>query len=606
MILLLLLVLVLLGGGVLGVAALTRRRAGSMGAPGTGRSAETGGQSVRRFFQYLLLTGLLVAAASGVTGLLGRLLDLGRTLVDGGGGLALQLALTVVALPLWLLLAWWTHRRAATEPAELRSLGWATYLTLVSLISLIVAMVGWYRLLTTAVGVSEFRADAIALPLVWTLVWAGHRWWARLGTPREHLLPLVLLGSVIGLATAATALVSLLGASLRILTGLSGASLIGTGTEPLLRAGALLAVGAVVWAVYWLRDALGRPRGTGWLVVVLLVGVGVGLITALGSLSVLGYDVLVWLVGDPSSTSASEHFRHTPDRVGAAVVGLLVWWYHQEVLGAGRAVARTEVRRVYEYLMAAIGLLAASSGLVMVLVTLLEAIAARSQLVVGGSALNALLAALVLLAVGTPVWAWHWRLAQRARAADPEGELASVTRRTYLLVLFGVAGVAAVVALITIVYLVLEDALEGGGLDAETIRRVRFALGILLTAGLLSAYHWTIFRSDRDESASLTATATPAAAGGWRGNVLLVGAADGTVAQEVARRTGASVQLVRRLDAEVVPWSVDDVVTAVDAAVTARDHAGVAAEGAGAGAPAAGDLIVLAERDGLRVLRVAP
>ena len=161
--------------------------------------------------------------------------------------------------------------------------------------------------------------------------------------------------------------------------------------------------------------------------------------------------------------------------------------------------------------MSAVGLLAAAGGLVMVLVTVVEAIAVEGDLVVEGSAVNTLLAALVLLAVGIPLWLWHWRLAQRARGADAVGELRSVTRRTYLLVLFGVAGIAAVIALLVLVYLVLTDVLEGDG-GVETLRGIRFPLGILLTTSLLSAYHWTIFRSDREASERLTTSTagTPA------------------------------------------------------------------------------------------------
>ena len=71
-----------------------------------------------------------------------------------------------------------------------------------------------------------------------------------------------------------------------------------------------------------------------------------------------------------------------------------------------------------------------------------------------------------------------------------------------------------------------------------------------------------------------------------RGHVLLVGAADATVADELARRTGATVQLVRRTDDGAVPWSVDDLVAAVDG-------------------DARGDLVVVSEADGLRVIPVA-
>ena len=123
----------------------------------------------------------------------------------------------------------------------------------------------------------------------------------------------------------------------------------------------------------------------------------------------------------------------------------------------------------------------------------------------------------------------------------------------------------------------------GDGLDGETARRTRFALGILVSATLVSAYHWNVFRSDREHApAPVAAPAAPVP----RGHVLLVGAADATVADELARRTGATVQLVRRIDDGVVPWSVDDLVAAVDA-------------------DARGDLVVIAEADGLRVIPVA-
>ncbi|SOC51426.1 DUF5671 domain-containing protein [Ornithinimicrobium cerasi] len=573
-------------GAVVLVVVLVRRRGSGPGqapvqAPGSGAG-------VRRFFQYLLLVGLLLAAASGVTGLLGRLLDTGRTLATDDATLALQLALALVALPLWGLLAWWTARRAAADPSELRSAGWTAYLTIVGLVSLVTAMVGWYQTLTIAVGAQPFRSGAVALAVVWTLVWAGHRWWGR-PTPQEQLRPLVLLGALAGLLTAAAGLADLVARTTEELTGLGGDPIVGGGADPLLRAAALAAVGTAVWAVYWLRDASRGPRGTAWLTLVLLVGVGGGLLAAISALSVLGYDVLVWLVGEPRAATAAEHFADAPDELGTVVVGLLVWWYHRAVLDAGRRVpgGRTEVRRVYEYVMAAVGLLAASSGLVMILVTLVEAIAARGDLVVGGSALNALLAALVLLAVGIPVWLWHWRLAQGARRSDPAPELRSVTRRTYLLVLFGVAFVAAVVALITLAYLVLEDALAGS-LDTETMRRIRFALGILVTTSLLSAYHWTVFRSDRQDLAAIEpGTGTGAAPQPVRRTVVVVGELDAAGRAELAARAGAIVQVWRSDAGPGVPPTVDQLAAAVE------------------GAPE-GDVLVLAVDGQPRALTVHP
>ncbi|MDQ3382267.1 MAG: hypothetical protein M3519_00505, partial [Actinomycetota bacterium] len=134
-------------------------------------------------------------------------------------------------------------------------------------------------------------------------------------------------------------------------------------------------------------------------------------------------------------------------------------------------------------------------------------------------------------------------------------EHASPTRRIYLLVLFGLGGVAAVIALLTGVYLLLEDAFAGT-FGAETIRSMRFAAGVVVTTAAISAYHWTIYRADRER--------TPEEVRGAR-FVLLVGDSDPEVAREVAKRTGGQVQAWRRADRGGRPWSVEEVMSSIQA-----------------------------------------
>lgn len=575
---------------VVGIVVVVQRR----GQAGDGSNGITG-HSVRRFFHYLLLAGLLFAAATGVAGLFGRVLDPSEPgesiIISDDSLLALQLTLTAVALPLWLGLGWWTLRRLRSDPGEARSVTWAAYLTLVGIVSLLVAMTAWHEALTVVAdrltgtagtggwsGSSGSRiARALARAVVWTGVWGVHLWWGARVTRPSHLRVERLLGALIGLGTAAVGLADTLTPALRELVGLSGQSLLDRTLSDVLEGAALLLVGGLAWAVYWVLSLSRGERDTGWLAYVLLAGVGAGLLTAVGAASALLYTVLVWLVGSPASRDVLDNFSGAPRMLALVLVGLLVWWYHQEVLGTRRARERTEVRRVYEYLMAAVGLAAAGSGLVMVLVTIVEAIAAGRDLVVGGSALNALLGAVVLLGVGLPVWWWHWRRAQGARSRHPDEEVASPARRFYLLVLFGLMGIAAVVALITLVYLVLDDVLAGG-VDAETLRRIRFPLGILVTTSLLSAYHWTVFRADRDVVPEMSlaggrAADTPVDApveapveGHRRRTALVVAPSGGTgddgdvsaLASQLQERSGFDVQVLRRTDAGPAPWSVDE------------------------------------------------
>ena len=228
----------------------------------------------------------------------------------------------------------------------------------------------------------------------------------------------------------------------------------------------------------------------------------------------------------------------------------MVWWYHRTVLEEAGPVAggRTEIRRVYEYLMAGIALLAAAGGLTMAVAALIEAARGSSAVLVGQSAVNSLLAAATLLLVGGPVWWFFWRAIQSAARALPEAEHTSPTRRIYLFVLFGLGGVAAVIALLIGVYLLFEDTLAGT-FGTETIRSMRYAVGVLLTSGTVSAYHWTVYRAEREQVA---------VTGHGPRFVLLVGPPDPQIARAVARSTGGRVQAWPRADGGGSPWSLEE------------------------------------------------
>lgn len=549
---------------------------------------------VRRFFQYLLLYALLAVAAAGLVGLVTPLIERSPTLVSGSADLARSITFTVIGVPIAVGLGLWTRRRIVRDPQEVRSLGWAAYLTVASLTALVASVVAMITVLEWAVGVQDYSASALATLLVWGPLWAAHWWIGRRLTPAHRLQLLVLVGSLIGLLTAATGLAALLGASFESLFALRGEALVTIGKDPTRSAAVQLVVGAGVWVVHWVAAGLGSRRGTLWLIYVLLVGAAGGLLAALSGFSFTGYEVLVWLVGNPEAASAASHFYAVPSTLALAVVGLVVWWYHRAVLALGEAPGRSETRRVYDYLMSGVGLVAAAAGLTMILVAGIEALAGTGDLLLGGGAVNALLAALTLLVVGVPVWWVHWRRCQRptGQSASPESgpevsstgastrrELASPTRRIYLLLLFGVSGVVSVIALLIGVYLVIDDALTGE-LGAETLRSTRFAFGLLVTTGTISAYHWTIYRADRRRAAAQGAVAP-----GQDRWVLLVGPADADLAEAVAARTGSAVQIARPVVATTDPWTVENVVQAIESA-------------------GPGDLLVLADPAGPHALRV--
>ncbi|TQM58062.1 DUF5671 domain-containing protein [Humibacillus xanthopallidus] len=536
--------LVVIVVGVVAVVAAVRK------ASSHDRAAPGDGHAIRRFFQYLVLFGLLVVTANGLTGLLGRAFGAEAFLVDDAD-LALSLAFTVVGLPLFTGVALWSRRNLKRDPAEAQSFGWAAYVTLAALLSLTMAADALSATVQGWLGARPNGAEALAALVVWGAIWGAH-WWIHLRlVPAPHSRVHHLGGSLVGLITAVTGLVVLAGAVLQQLVGM-GSQIVPSLRDQLISGAVGLVVGALVWALYWLRTASREERSPLWFGYVLLVG-GAGLVMAIVAASTVLYTTLVWLIGDPEFTDALRHFVDAPTAAAVALVGVAVWWYHQSVLGQSPVTARTEVRRVYEYLMSAIGLLAAGVGLTLLVVAGIEAAVGSEVVVIGSSAVNTLLLAGTLLVVGAPVWWFFWHRIQRCVAADPAAELASPTRRIYLLLLFGLGGVAAVVSLLVGVYLLFQDLVQGT-FGPETIRAMRIPIGILLSTGAIAGYHGAVYRSGRE--------LVPHAGAHGPRYVLLVGPADPEIAHAVAHETGGRVQ-AWTTETGGEAWSIEDVMTAI-------------------------------------------
>ncbi len=505
------------------------------------------GHTVRRFFQYLLLYALLIVGALGLSGLLGRALDTSSLVVGNQTDLARNLSFAVVGIPLYIVLALWTRRKFAEDQSEAKSFAWGLYTTLTCLTSLVIGMFALHEMVAWAVRTNDYRGSALARLIVWGAVWGSH-WWIHLrvspaGSSRAHHL----LGSLIALGTVVVGFDQLISAAMQRAWHFGGDTLFPSQGNLILKGAATLIVGAPVWYLYWIRNYSKSTRDPLWIGYVLLVGVGGGIVMAVVSASTVLYSTLVWLIGDSGPATAAIHFQNVPVAAGLIVVGTLTWWYHHAVLEAGRVetgkAARTEVQRIYEYLMSGVGLLAAAGGVAMILVALLEAWTS-SAVIAGSGAKNALLAAATLLIVGGPVWGIYWRRIQRAVKVFPSEEHLSPTRRVYLFILFGLGGIVAVVTLLVGVFFLFDDIFKGN-FGIETLRRIRFALSILMATAAIATYHWFVYRSER----GLISTSN-------RGPkyVLLIGQKDAELVHSISRLTGGRVQSWLRTDEPVADW----------------------------------------------------
>ncbi|MBX3051728.1 MAG: hypothetical protein KF753_09660 [Caldilineaceae bacterium] len=440
---------------------------------------------IRRFYLYAVVVASLWV-------MLATFDDLTRVLTDAvwaGTGLrvgdasylrdtiARSVGALLVATPLFLV-HWYFVRRALELDAErlsaLRKLA-LYFLTLFALVMAGMHLYQWlYQASALLLGESLSGFGIASLPGHWLyravmlLVSGGLGWFllaqlhadgdaghesGRAGTMRR------LFQTIVGLSGFGVALVggaNLLQVPLRLALERGDSSQLTVGDfawAQMAAAGiASLLVGLLIWRINWrawdrLIAARSEEAATALRRFYLYAATLIAAATAVTPAALLLNDILRRLLGYPSGSPLDA--LATP--VSLIVLGVIAWRWHwgqvqAEAARYGDSPESANVRRLYYYLVAAIGLVLLWIGLVDLLRLLLD------TLFVGGWALDEFRAGqatngLSLLAVGAPVWVIHWRTVQRAaegEAATARAERRSGPRRAYL---YGVALAGALLIL---------------------------------------------------------------------------------------------------------------------------------------------------------------
>lgn len=499
--------------------------------------------TLRRLILYVLLFALVVIAAIGLSGLLGRLFSTGAVLATADvSGLSRSLAFTLIGGPL-AALAWWLVWKRLDDDAERTSPGWEVYLTAMYAVSLIVSVTSLLGMADSFIGRQDSDwYTSLSNGLVWAAVWVWHRWmWRHPAKHPDNLddVPAVIgwvFGLVVGAVAAMNALGSLLDVAIRGSVALTPA--VESWWQPVVRALIWAIGGAIVWWWHWFKGG-GRRQQTA-LADVALIGAGIFAagITALAGAGVVIF-VLLRMVFDRGE-STSELLAPLGTAIAAMTVGALVWRYHR-ISGTRRSPA---TRRASRLVTSGVALAAAASGIgVLINATLAMAVSPLA----GGGMRTLLLGGLSSLIVGGPVWWLAWQPTRQPHTGDavPPG------RRVYLIAFFGISAVVAVIALLVIGYRLFEFLLgeiSGGSL----VDRIRAPFGLLVAAGFVSAYHFALWRRER----ALLAAAAPKA--GTIDQVTLVTSSDAeTLSKAVTAATGARVTVWRMADAGGQPLPVE-------------------------------------------------
>jgi hypothetical protein len=513
-----LVVLVLLGAVVAGVWGASRLF--GSGQPDSGEGA---GGAARRIVLYALLFLLVTLGAVGLAGLLGLVLPDARDIAGTDNlELARSLAFTLIAGPLAVGL--WSYLWRRIDATERASTGWPLYLAVMGFVSLVVALTA---LLSTGAQLvaGEWHGRTFATGVVWAGVCLWHWWMIHHATKSPvrltDLLPVA--GSAFGLLVTA-------GASIAILTSLldqvlfeSDVSSSTAWWEFPVQAVIWAAGGAFVWWWYWVREDA-RSLDTGFSdaakVIVgsslpVLASMGGAIVAATIGLRLLFEDVALEGVGEP-----------LPIAIGALLVGTAVWAFHRPVL-QGRATAR----RIATLLVAGFGLAAAASGIGVVVNATLEAF---TQSLVETGRLGLLFSGLSALAVGAPIWFLNW-----TPTASTDDHAAFQARNVYLIGVFGASALTALISLLVIVYRVFVYVLESGN---ALIDDIRAPLGLVVATGLVAAYHYPVWRRDRELAATME---KPRAI---QHVILVTGADPDRLRHVIIDSTGAAVTVWKRSD----------------------------------------------------------
>jgi hypothetical protein len=497
--------LLVLAAIVYGVVRLIgRRNADAEGVSPEGDLREI----VGRMFRLGLLAAALALLAEGLSALIAEALPRSAgELARDPLRIAQALSFTIVGAPAAAGLAWWTRKELRSDEREARSVVWAGFLGASLIVALIVVLVNIGQVFDWLFADGRLDQRALGRTIVWSVVTGGF-WWLNRQRPGAHTAThtpaYVLAGSVVGLAVTGFQVWELGRALIRsVLDQFWDDVIIGQADDEIFIA-AMAVVGVALWLWFWWFDGRLSARTDRWYTYVLLVGVLSGVVTAIWAAGLLINVTLQWFFGDPSSDTAANHFESLPGGLSALIVGGAIWFHHRSLLGGdvidgdgARRKARTRIEpdRIYDYLGSVAGLVLIATAVSVLVSALVEAVAGGD--VVQASVANTVIDAFTFALIGVPLIALFWGRAQRVAAGDVD-EKRSPTRRVYLISTLGGSAAAALISLVICLTIFFED-LAGGDLSLDTLYRTRFGLGVIVTTVAISAYHFLVYRRDREE-----------------------------------------------------------------------------------------------------------
>jgi hypothetical protein len=489
-------------------------------------------KSIRRLYFYLVACISIEVVLWGLVGLLRSVVD--DTISGGADALAQALALILVGVPIFLIHWLWVQRAAERDEEErtatLRAVFFYAILlaTLIPVVQNVLSFIDRALIQGAGLGVgrafSAFRNQTLAdnlIAIVMNGIVAAYFWnllrgeWATLPDPLrgENFKEVRRLYRYIWMLYGL--LMTVFGAQqiLRFLFYIPGDVLGEMGREVVVNGVALLVVGTPIWVYAWrlIQDSLVDPTERGSILrlgILYLLALG-GVITVITTAAMVVNAILTWLFG------ADWTFQDFLQRIGGPIsIGVplgLVWayygyWLNRHIEAAGDQVRQSSLKRLYNYVLALIGLVVSFVGVATLFSFIIDMVTG-SGILMSDSTRGGLATSISSLIVGLPLWLVMWRPMQaEAMAQGAMGDHArrSVLRKTYLyLVLFGsvIGGMATAVGL---VYQLLRAMLTGEP-GSNFVNEILNLIQLLFLFAVVLMYHLNVLRQDSASTADALA-----------------------------------------------------------------------------------------------------
>jgi hypothetical protein len=225
-----------------------------------------------------------------------------------------------------------------------------------------------------------------------------------------------------------------------------------------------------------------------------------GVITVITVSFTLVNEVFSILFGQASTLS--EFFREVGGPLSIGIPLGAIWayyghWLNRHIEAIGDKVRQAGMKRLYNYILAFIGLVVAFVGVSTLFNFIIDMTTSKAFLM-GDSNRSNLASSLSSLIIGLPLWLMNWRPLQANALSEGEmGDHArrSVLRKTYLYIALFASVIGGMVAAVGLVYLLLKIVLTGD-VDSDFTNQLLNLIQMLFLFSVVLIYHLNVLRAD--------------------------------------------------------------------------------------------------------------